>query len=82
MGVSNDALFYSRAFIRGFSDKKAGRAFDPPEDGGPLAGKFRSAHFAYERGRQFAVLWGDRPVSNLTAMKDALLKFHQDGLIL
>lgn len=80
-GHGTDALFYSSAFVRGFSDGGAGSPFRCLQGAaGPNSGS-RSAEMAYERGRQFAVLWSGRPVSNLTRMIEALAQARAERLI-
>ena len=79
---STDVLFYSPAFVLGFRDQRAGNKFSYPENAKGPNNHYRSAQIAYERGRQFSVLWGRRPVSNLTAMKLELDLLHIRGQIL
>jgi hypothetical protein len=80
-GATTERLFYSTAFVVGFGDASAGRPFRYPIDArGPNPG-LRSAQIAYERGRQFAVLWAGRSVTDLGAMKAALQTYHDERII-
>lgn len=80
-GASTERLFYSPSFVLGFGDARAARPFRYPDRAGPNPHK-RSGQIAYERGRQFAILWGDRPVTDLSAMLAALADFHIQRAIL
>lgn len=79
-GHGTDALFHSPAFIMGFGDYRAGRAFKYPEARGPHGGR-RSSEIAYERGRQFGALWAGKPVA-IKAMLEGLERAHRDRIIL
>ncbi|CAA2142762.1 hypothetical protein [Hyphomicrobium sp. ghe19] len=81
MSTTTDALFYSPAFVIGFGDGYAGKRFIYPEGKRGPNPHLRSAQLAYERGRQFGVLWRGRSVADLTAMKAALQAFHDERLI-
>lgn len=59
--VGSDRLFHSRAFVMGYSDCRWGRKFREVKEGLGPGKTIRSAQLAYERGRQFSVVWGDRP---------------------
>ena len=73
-----DKLFHSPAFVAGFSDQRAGRKF---RRNVPLTGptrSYRSGQLAYERGRQFSILWGRQPF-NTPKMIDALSNWGPSG---
>jgi len=61
--IGSDRLFHSRAFILGFGDKAHGRGWRDVEAGMGPSKTLRSAQLAYERGRQFNIIWGSRPFS-------------------
>lgn len=80
MSASTERLFYSPAFVIGFGDGRADKPFRYPDAKGPNT-HLRSSHLAYERGRQFGVLWRGRSIANLTEMKEALADFHRRQII-
>lgn len=81
MATTTDRLFYSQAFVIGFRDGRGGKRFVYPKGASGPNPHLRSAELAYERGRQFAVLWAGRSVADLGAMKAALQAYHNEGLI-
>ena len=81
VSFSNEKLFFCRAFVIGFGHHQRGLPWREPVRGG-ASGSPKSPALSYERGRQFAALWGKRPVSNLTEMQAALQEWHNEGLIL
>jgi hypothetical protein len=73
-----DKLFHSPAFVAGFSDQRAGRKFrgDILVDGPTRS--YRSSQLAYERGRQFSILWGRQPF-DIPKMIDDLTRWGPSG---
>lgn len=80
-GHSSNELFYCSAFIKGFSDQQAGRKFSYPPHGGPNP-TARSAEIAYERGRHFSAIWGQRSIWNKSKMIEELERLHREGVII
>jgi hypothetical protein len=78
--TSTEKLFYAPAFVIGFGDGRHDRPFRYPDARGPGQTR-KSAELAYERGRQFGVLWRDKPMTNLAQMKAALARLHIEKVI-
>ncbi len=80
ISASTERLFYSPAFVIGFRDGRNDLPFSYPSAKGPNP-HLRSAQLAYERGRQFGVLWRGKSVVDLSAMKGALAEMHRQKII-